>query len=73
LCYHQASLCLFGFHIILKKSTDFFRMMGFNAFHSAQAIIDDIETAHMIRKSQLPEDNNSLCPGYFVTFALSDF
>jgi putative transposase len=28
-------------------------MMGFKAFHSAQATIDGIETAHMIRKKQL--------------------
>jgi putative transposase len=32
-------------------------MMGFKAFHSAQATLDGIETAHMIRKGQLSEDN----------------
>jgi putative transposase len=32
-------------------------MMGFKAFHLAQGTIDGIETAHMIRKKQLPEDN----------------
>jgi hypothetical protein len=32
-------------------------MMGFKAFHSAQATIAGIETAHMIRKGQLSEDN----------------
>jgi hypothetical protein len=32
---------------------DFQRMMGFKAFHSAQATIAGIETAHMIRKGQL--------------------
>ncbi|WP_420841053.1 hypothetical protein [Bathymodiolus platifrons methanotrophic gill symbiont] len=31
-------------------------MMGFKAFHSAQATIDGIETAHMIRKGQLSEE-----------------
>jgi putative transposase len=32
--------------------------MGFKAFHSAQATtIDGIETAHMIRKGQLYEEN----------------
>jgi hypothetical protein len=30
-------------------------MMGFKAFHSAQATIAGIETAHMIRKGQLSE------------------
>jgi putative transposase len=32
-------------------------MMGFKVFHSAQATIAGIETAHMIRKGQLSEDN----------------
>jgi hypothetical protein len=32
-------------------------MMGFKAFHSAQATIAGIKTAHMIRKGQLSEDN----------------
>jgi hypothetical protein len=32
-------------------------MMGFKAFHSAQATIAGIETAHMIRKGQLSEEN----------------
>ncbi|SCN46449.1 hypothetical protein BAZMOX_74407_0 [methanotrophic endosymbiont of Bathymodiolus azoricus (Menez Gwen)] len=32
-------------------------MMGFKAFHSAQATIAGIETEHMIRKEQLSEDN----------------
>jgi putative transposase len=31
--------------------------MGFKAFHSAQATIAGIETAHMIRKGQLFEEN----------------
>jgi putative transposase len=31
--------------------------MGFKAFHSAQATLDGIETAHMIRKKQFSEDN----------------
>jgi len=34
-------------------------MMGFKAFHSAQATIAGIETAHMIRKGQLSNDNIS--------------
>lgn len=29
-------------------------MMGFKAFHSASATISGIETAHMIRKGQIP-------------------
>jgi putative transposase len=32
-------------------------MMGFKAFHSAKATIDGIETAHMIRKGQLSDEN----------------
>ncbi|TXL12064.1 IS6 family transposase, partial [Methylococcaceae bacterium HT4] len=35
----------------IKKITK--PMMGFKAFHFAQATIDGIETAHMIRKRQL--------------------
>ncbi|SCN46865.1 hypothetical protein BAZMOX_481614_0 [methanotrophic endosymbiont of Bathymodiolus azoricus (Menez Gwen)] len=31
------------------------KMMGFKAFHSAQATIAGIETVHMIRKGQLSE------------------
>jgi putative transposase len=31
--------------------------MGVNAFHSAKATIDGIETAHMIRNGQLSDEN----------------
>jgi putative transposase len=34
-------------------------MMGFKAFHSARATIEGIETAYMIRKKQLSENNIS--------------
>jgi len=34
-------------------------MMNFKAFHSAKAAIDGIETAHMIRKKQLTDENIS--------------
>ncbi len=40
-------------------------MMGFKAFHSAAATIAGIETAHMIRKGQIPA--NATTP--FQTFA----
>jgi putative transposase len=43
-------------------------MMGFKAFHSAQATIDGIETAHMIRKGQLSEEN---IPAYKQFMALA--
>ncbi|TXL15637.1 IS6 family transposase, partial [Methylococcaceae bacterium HT4] len=43
-------------------------MMGFKAFHSAQATIDGIETAHMIRKGQLAEEN---IPAYKQFIALA--
>jgi putative transposase len=33
--------------------------MGFKAFHSAKATIAGIETAHMIRKGQLSDENIS--------------
>jgi hypothetical protein len=42
-------------HRFIKKITK--PMMGFKAFHSAQATIAGIETAHMIRKGQLSEGN----------------
>ncbi|GFO75167.1 transposase, IS6 family [Bathymodiolus platifrons methanotrophic gill symbiont] len=42
-------------HRFIKKITK--PTMGFKAFHSAQATIDGIETAHMIRKGQLSEEN----------------
>ncbi len=40
-------------HCFIKKITK--PMMGFNAFHSAKAIIGGIETTHMIRKGQLTD------------------
>jgi putative transposase len=50
----------------IKKITK--PMMGFKAFHSAQATIAGIETAHMIRKSQLSEEN---MPAYKQFMALA--
>jgi transposase-like protein len=48
-------------HRFIKKITK--PMMGFKAFHSAQATIAGIETAHIIRKGQLSEENiiTSIC------------
>ena len=43
-------------HRFIKKITRS-PMMGFKAFHSAKATIDGIETAHMIRKGQLSDEN----------------
>ena len=43
-------------------------MMGFKAFHSAQATIAGIETAHMIRKGQLSEE---YIPAYKQFMALA--
>lgn len=40
-------------------------MMGFKAFHSAAATIAGIETAHMIRKGQIPANGATA----FQTFA----
>jgi putative transposase len=53
-------------HRFIKKITK--PMMGFKNFHSAQATIAGIETAHMIRKKQLP---NSLLPAYQQFIALA--
>ncbi|GAW86402.1 putative transposase [Bathymodiolus platifrons methanotrophic gill symbiont] len=53
-------------HRFIKKITK--PMMGFKAFHSAQATIDGIETAHMIRKGQLAEEN---IPAYKQFIALA--
>ena len=53
-------------HRFIKKITK--PMMGFKAFHSAQATIDGIETAHMIRKEQLSEEN---IPAYKQFMALA--
>jgi transposase-like protein len=50
----------------IKKITK--PMMGFKAFHSAQATIAGIETAHMIRKGQLSEEN---MPAYKQFMALA--
>jgi len=53
-------------HRFIKKITK--PMMGFKAFHSAKATIAGIETAHMIRKGQLSDEN---IPAYkqFMTLA----
>ncbi|WP_420831722.1 IS6 family transposase [Bathymodiolus japonicus methanotrophic gill symbiont] len=53
-------------HRFIKKITK--PMMGFKAFHSAQATIDGIETAHIIRKGQLSEEN---IPAYKQFMALA--
>ena len=53
-------------HRFIKKITN--PMMGFKAFHSAKATIDGIETAHMIRKGQLSDEN---IPAYKQSMALA--
>jgi transposase-like protein len=53
-------------HRFIKKITK--PMMGFKAFHSAQATIAGIEAAHMIRKGQLSEEN---MPAYKQFMALA--
>jgi putative transposase len=53
-------------HRFIKKITK--PMMGFRAFHSAKATIDGIETAHMIRKGQLSDEN---IPAYKQFMALA--
>jgi putative transposase len=50
----------------IKKITK--PMMNFKAFHSAKATIDGIETAHMIRKRQLSDEN---IPAYKQFMALA--
>ena len=45
-------------------------MKGFKAFHSAKATIDGIETAHMIRKGQLSDEN---IPAYKQFMALAGY
>src|SRR5512136_687561 len=53
-------------HRYIKKITN--PINGFKAFHSAKATIDGIETAHMIRKGQLSEEN---IPAYKQFMALA--
>jgi len=53
-------------HRFIKKTTK--PMMGFKAFHSAQATIVGIETAHRIRKWQLSEE---IMPAYKQFMALA--
>ena len=53
-------------HHFIKKITK--PMMGFKAFHSAKATIDGIETAHMIRKEQLSDED---IPAYKQLMALA--
>ncbi|MGZ8901084.1 MAG: IS6 family transposase, partial [Limisphaerales bacterium] len=50
----------------IKKITN--PMTGFKAFRSAKATIDGIETAHMIRKGQLSDEN---IPAYKQFMALA--
>jgi putative transposase len=44
------------------------QMMDFNAFYSAKATIDGIETAHMIRRGLLTDEN---IPAYKQLMALA--
>ncbi len=44
-------------HRFIKRITA--PMLGFKAFHSAQATIAGIETAHMIRKGQIPANGRT--------------
>ncbi len=44
-------------HRFIKRITG--PMMGFKAFHSASATLAGIETAHMIRKGQIPANGAS--------------
>jgi len=53
-------------HRFIKKINN--PMMGFKAFHSAKATIDGIETAHMIRKGPLSDEN---IPAYKQFMALA--
>ena len=53
-------------HRFIKKITN--PIMGFKVFHSAHATIDGIETAHMIRKGQLSDEN---IPAYKQFMALA--
>ncbi|TXK92866.1 IS6 family transposase, partial [Methylococcaceae bacterium CS4] len=53
-------------HRFIKKITK--PMLGFKAYHSAQATIDGIEMAHMIRKEQLSKEN---IPAYKQFMALA--
>jgi hypothetical protein len=45
------------FQRCIDDSLPYTFLLGFKAFHSAQATIAGIETAHMIRKGQLSEEN----------------
>ena len=53
-------------HRFIKKLTN--PMLGFKAFHSAQATLAGIETAHMIRKGQLSQTG---IPAYRQFMALA--
>ena len=53
-------------HRFIKKITK--PMMGFKVFYSAKATIAGIETAHMIRKGQLSDEN---IPAYKQFMALA--
>ena len=54
-------------HRFIKKITN--PMMRIKAFHSAKATTDGIETAHMLRKGQLSEEN---MPAYKQSMALEE-
>jgi putative transposase len=44
-------------HRFIKKIIN--PMMGFKAFHSAQATIEGVKTAHMFRKGLLSDENKA--------------
>ena len=53
-------------HLSIKKITN--PMVGFKTFNSSKATIDGIESAHMIRKGQLSNEN---IPAYKQFMALA--
>ena len=59
----QANPCQVTDYRFIKRITR--PMMGFKAFYSAAATIAGIETAHMIRKDQIPANGTTA----FQTFA----
>ena len=56
-------------HCFIKKITNL--KMCFKAFHSAQAILDGIETAHMTLKEQLSDQNNPLIKTVYVSSTIT--
>lgn len=55
-----------GLIVPLEYKENYQTMMDFKVFHFGQAMPDDVETAHMTKKKQLPENKVPACKQFMA-------